>query len=223
MNQFARYLSWAWGTYWPLYAATILVTNIVGALGVATFLRFLIPLPAARELTSPNTTTSVLYGAYFVFAITVGIIVTLMLFAPILRWQRHPETYDANMIRDLVKRIPLMQALTGGVLWAVGVAVFTFVASRYSSTWATAVAVTATLGGLMVILMTYMEAERLTRPIAAQALAKGAPDQSTVSPMTGRIMATWALTSAVPVVGMILLLIAQTTGFFPSDLSLIHI
>ena len=36
-------------------------------------------------------------------------------------------------------------------------------------------------------------------------------------PVSARLMLTWALTSAVPVVGMILLLIAQATKFFPTD------
>lgn len=214
MSQFLRYLAWAFRTAWPLYAATILLTNVIGALGIATFLRFLIPLPAARELTSPTTTTATLYAAYFIFAVIVGIGATLVFFAPVLRWQRNPSVYDPNMVRDLVLRIPFLQTITGAALWAIGVILFTIVAAQYSQEWALAVAVTSTLGGLMVGLMTYMEAERLVRPVAARALAEGTPDQSRISPISHRLMTTWLLTSAVPVVGMLLLVFAQSKGFF---------
>lgn len=216
MSRFARYIKWAWSTHWPLYATTILMTNVLGTVGVATFLRFLIPLPEAKDFTSPNTPTALLYGAYFVLAIIVGVSATFTFFAPVLRWQRKPEAYDPNMVRNLVMRIPTLQALTGGVLWGIGVVIFTVVATRYSHTWAVTVALTSTLGGLTVILMTYREAERLVRPVAAKALSQGALDQSKVSPLTPRLLATWMLTTAVPIVGMVLLVLGQAIGFFPT-------
>lgn len=217
MKQLLRYLSWAWGTSWPLYAATVLATNVIGATAVATFLRFFIPLPAARELTSPDTTIASLYLIYFGVAVVAGIAMTLYFFAPVLRWQRTPQAYDPNMVRDLVLRIPLLQTITGIVLWGIGVVLFTVVAWRHSTEWGITVGVTATLGGMMVSLMTYMEAERLVRPVAAKALAKGAPDHSRLSPLSHRLMTTWALTSAVPVLGMVLLLFAAATEFYPED------
>lgn len=217
MTQFLRYVAWAGKTAWPLYAASVLATNIVGAMGVATFLRFLIPLPEAQELTSPNTTTAMLYAAYFIFAIIAGVTMTLIFFAPVLRWQRTPEAYDPNMVRNLVLRIPTLQTVTGAVLWTIGVVIFSLVALQYSTKWAVAVGVTALLGGLMVCLMTYMEAERLVRPVAARALQRDAPEHSQLTPLSRRLLVTWMLTSAVPVVGMLLLLAAESSDFFPGD------
>lgn len=217
MNQFLRYLAWASTTSWPLYAASVLATNIVGAIGVATFLRFLMPLPEAQQLTSPNTTTAVLYSAYFVFAIIAGTVMSLVFFAPVLRWQRSPEAYDPNMVRDLVLRIPTLQTITGALLWLIGVVVFTLVAAQSSAKWAISVGVTAALGGLMVCLMTFMESERLVRPVASRALQRGAPDHSRLTPMAHRLMATWILTSATPVVGILLLLWAESARFFPGN------
>lgn len=193
MTQFLRYIAWASKTAWPLYAASVLVTNVVGALGVATFLRFLIPLDEAQALTNPNTTTAALYLGYFLFAIIAGVTMTLIFFAPVLRWQRSPDAYDPNMVRDLVMRIPTLQTVTGAVLWIIGVLVFTLVALQYSTRWGVTVGVTALLGGLMVCLMTYMEAERLVRPVAARALHRGAPEHSHLTPMSRRLMVTWGL------------------------------
>lgn len=214
MNQFSRYVKWAMGTAWPLYALTILLTNALGALAVASFLRFLVPLDAARQITRVDTLTATLYTVYFIFAVIAGVIATLVFFAPVLRWQRNPSAYDPNMMRDLVLRIPLLQTITGTVLWGIGVILFTIVAAQHTTKWAVAVAVTSIMGGLMVQLMTYMEAQRLVRPVAAKALSVGAPDHSRVSPITQRLMSTWALTSAVPVFGMLLVMYADSKGFF---------
>ena len=214
MSQFSRYVRWAMGTAWPLYALTILLTNALGALAVASFLRFLVPLGSAQHFTSLDTTTATLYVIYFVVAVVAGVSATLVFFAPVLRWQRNPDAYDPNMMRDLVLRIPMMQTMTGTVLWSIGVVLFTIVAAQSTTKWAIAVAVTSTLGGLMVQLMTYMEAKRLVRPVAAKALSSGGPDHSRISPITQRLMSTWALTTAVPVLGMLLMLIAEHLGFF---------
>ncbi len=214
MQRFVRYLHWAMGTSWPLYALLILTTNVVGALAVATFLRLLIPLPSAQDFLQLDSTTATLYTAYFVVAVIAGIVATLMFFAPVLRWQRTPEAYDPVMMRDLVLRIPMLQTATGAVLWGLGVVLFTIVAHQHSTRWAIAVAVTSTLGGLMVQLMTYMLAQRLVRPVAARALSDGNPDPSKLSPITSRLLSTWVLTSAVPVCGMLLLMWGSAVGFF---------
>ncbi|KAB1502901.1 adenylate/guanylate cyclase domain-containing protein [Corynebacterium sp. 320] len=216
MSQFVQYLKWSMKTAWPLYALTILFTNGLGAMGVATFLRFLMPLPSAQLVTDINTTTATLYAAYFAFALVAGVITTLIFFAPVLRWQRNPSAYDPNMMRDLVLRIPTLQTVTGAVLWGIGVAMFTVVAAHQTTQWAIAVAITGVLGGLMVQLMTYMEAQRLVRPVAARALMAGAPDHSKILPVGRRLMLTWALTTAVPVVGMLLVLWGDDSGFFAS-------
>ena len=60
MKKLGQYIKWAWGTTWPLYALSVLIVNVVGALALATFLRFLVPLGGAQELVSVTTTTATL-------------------------------------------------------------------------------------------------------------------------------------------------------------------
>ncbi|WP_342015259.1 adenylate/guanylate cyclase domain-containing protein [Corynebacterium bovis] len=217
MKQFVRYLAWVWGTSWPLYAATVLFINVLGSVAVASFLRFLVPLAGAREITRLDTTTAALYGAYFFIAVVAGVTVTLHFFAPVLRWQRSPGTYDPNMVRALVLRIPALQTILGAVLWGVGVILFTAVAAHHSTRWGIAVGVAATLTGAMVCLLTYLVAERLVRPVAAKALTRGVPDHSKISPLSLQLMGSWILTSAVPVLGILLLVAAQVSGMFTTD------
>lgn len=218
MQRLVRYLRWAWGTTWPLYALSVLLVNVFGALAVATFLRFLVPLPGAREFISVNTLTLSLYLLYFAFAIVAGAGMTLYIVTPVLGWERAPDSYDPTMIRRLVLRIPSFQALLGAALWAVGVVIFTVVAvTEVSNRWALTVAVTATLGGALVVLLTYMVAERMMRPVAARALkpTQGSPEK--ISPLSRQITFVWILTSAVPVIGVVLMVVAQAGDFFGGD------
>lgn len=218
MRRLARYIRWAWGTSWPLYALSVLVVNVFGALAVATFLRFLVPLPGAREFLSVSTLTLALYVSYFVVAILIGVAMTLYVFTPVLGWERAPDSYDPRMIRRLVLRIPSFQALLGAALWAVGVVIFTLVAAvEVSTSWAVTVGVTAVLGGAMVVLMTYMVAERMVRPVSVRALnpIQGTPGK--IAPLSRQITFVWILTSAVPVIGVMLMVISQAVGFFGGD------
>ncbi|HCT14739.1 MAG TPA: adenylate/guanylate cyclase domain-containing protein [Corynebacterium nuruki] len=215
MGQLARYLRWAWSTSWPVYAIVVLAVNVIGAVAVATFLRFLVPLAGARELLSVDGLSLSLYLGYFIVAIVVGVSLTLYVFSPVLRWQRAPDFYDANMARRLVLRIPALQAALGGALWAVGVVIFTVVAAvQVSSKWALTVAVTAVLGGALVVLMTYMAAERLIRPVSATALKRSSSMPENISPLSRQITVVWVMTSAVPVIGIVLMVTAQATDFF---------
>lgn len=217
MQRLGQYIRWVWGTTWPLYALSVLIVNVVGALAVASFLRFLVPLGGAHELTSVTTMTATLYAAYFTVALITGISATLFFFAPVLRWQRNPEAVDSVAIRRLVLRIPAMQALLGAVLWGIGVAIFTIVAYQISARWALSVAVTALLGGAMVVLMTFMVAERLVRPVASKALKRSAAPQERISPLSLQITTVWILTSAVPVIGVVLMVAGQAANYFPGD------
>jgi adenylate cyclase len=69
----------------------------------------------------------------------------------------------------------------------------------------------------MVVLMTFMVAERLVRPVAARALERSPLTQERISPLSLQITTVWILTSAVPVIGVVLMVAAQATNFFPGD------
>ena len=50
MERFWRSFKWLWGTSWPLYAATVLGTNVLGAVLIMLFVRFLIPMREVQQL-----------------------------------------------------------------------------------------------------------------------------------------------------------------------------
>ena len=214
---FREYLRWLRGTTWPLYATVILISNVLGGLSVGAFLRFLLPLSDRSQITHFSSTVALLFLIYFVVALVVGIASTALLFQPVLRWHRHPDRFDPVRIRRLVLRIPAYQSFLGFAIWMVGVVIFTAVAAVNSGKLAIAVSVTSVLGGLMVGLFTYLGAERLIRPVAISALMSGTSSTSLEPPLILRMRQTWLLTTGIPMLGIVLLIFGQRTGFFSSN------
>src|SRR5699024_8935227 len=219
MQRLFRNLRWLRSTPWPAYAAAVFMCNLVGAVGVGLFLGVLLPLEGLSGFTELPGPTVIGLVVYLVAAVAVGIATTWLLFKPILRWQRNPEHHDPRRVRYLVMRIPVYQALLGGVIWGLGVLVFGIIALLHSPRLGLAVTITAAFGGAIVALMTYLMAERLVRPVAAEALARRAPDSSLEPPIGQRLHQTWLLTSALPVVAILLVLLAQRLGYFTDNLS----
>lgn len=213
MERFWRELRWLWGTSWPLYAATVLGTNVLAAIGSMLFVRYLIPMPEVRELGLGGQlgAVGVIYAAV---AVVLGAVVTLYLFRPVLEWQRHPDGHDPNMVRHLVMRLPVLQTIIVVAVWGIGIAIVTAGALRVDARLAAVVLTTALLTAFVTAVLTYLQAERLVRPIAASALARRFEDSTLQPPIKWQLYLTWFTTSAVPMVGVLLLTIAQRYGYF---------
>ncbi|WP_080793133.1 adenylate/guanylate cyclase domain-containing protein [Corynebacterium pacaense] len=217
MSRLLRALKWLWGTSWPLYAATVLGTNVIGALAIMMFVRFLIPLPEHSSFDADLSFLPVVGITYVVFAVLVGIAVTFMMFRPVLDWQRHPEAHDPNMVRNLVMRIPIYQSVLCAIVWLIGIVIATGIAASMSVSLAVVIAVSTLMACAVVSLLTYLEAERLVRPVAATALARRFEDSTLEPPVSQRLRMTWVLTIGVPVLGILLLILGYDKGIFGSD------
>src|SRR5699024_861721 len=145
MSRLLQALKWLWGTSWPLYAATVLGTNVLGALAIMLFVRYLIPHPTEASFDSDISYLPVVGGVYLVFAVLVGILVTFLMFRPVLDWQRHPEEHDPNMVRNLVMRIPIYQAILCAVVWFIGIIIATAITATMSTPLAVIVFVSTML------------------------------------------------------------------------------
>lgn len=222
MQRLWRAIRWLGGTSWPLYTAAVLGTNLLAAVGVIAFLEFLLPLSVIDPDIIPLQVSGTVLGvgvAYIVVAAIISIVTSFALFRPVLDWQRHPDRHDPNMVRNLVMRIPFYQTVLTSLVWVVGIAIITGFATRGSSTLAITVGVTTSLGGAMAAMVTYLEAERLVRPVAALVLARRFEDSTLEPPVTYRLRSTWLLTSAAPIGGVLLLVWTHYTQFFPASLA----
>lgn len=215
-----RAIKWLWGTSWPLYSAMVLGANISAAVAVMLFVRFFLPMPEIAELSRSTVNLPAIGVAYVAFAVIVGVLVTLMLFRPVLDWQRSPDDHDPNMVRNLVLRIPVYQAGVAAFVWLVGIVIAVVIAANISGRLALVVAVSTGLTGALTVLITYLQAERLVRPVAATALARRFEDSTLEPPIKQRLIFTWLMSSGVPLVGIVLVLLAQRSGFFSTDADL---
>ncbi|MDU0478607.1 adenylate/guanylate cyclase domain-containing protein [Staphylococcus chromogenes] len=214
MTRFAQIVGWLMKTSWPLYATIIALSNVLGAVATMLFFHFLIPMDEKKLLGTTSGQFPVVGVAYLAVAVLFSAVITFWLFRPVLAWQHEPETHDPNMIRNLVMRIPIYQSILCIVVWLVGIGIVTTMAASVSPRLGLVLCLVSILGGSMAVLLTYLEAERLVRPVAAAALAQRFEDSTLEPPVTQRLRATWAVTSAVPLVGICLLVLGQKFDYF---------
>lgn len=190
-------------------AMTFAVTSIVAStalIGLETFL--LVQLAYNGGLLTFDTTIGAPNFPDIVTAIVVGIVAnvvlgTLML-RPQIRWFVSGERAD-HARRLAVQRIPIMQVLTATVGWAASVLTYIVMAAD-TLTLATllGVAVAFTLAGMSSACLTYLFVERASRPLMMVALAAD-PVARVVHGVRTRMLAVWAVSSAVPMLGLLIL------------------
>ena len=154
---------------------------------------------------------------YVIFAVFVGMAATMLLFRPVWDWQRNPDDHDPNMVRNLVMRIPIYQTAVAGVVWIIGIVIAVVTTSTYSPQLALVVGVSTTLVGMTVVLITYLQAERMVRPVAASALARRFEDSTLEPPIKHRLYLSWIMSTGVPLLGIVLVFLAQRSGLFTAD------
>lgn len=212
-----RGFSWLMSTSWPTYAAIVLGTNIVGAIAIMTFVIFFLPMPEIHAFTTDFDNLFVIGAAYVIFAVLVGMAATMLMFRPVWDWQRNPDAHDPNMVRNLVMRIPIYQAAVAALVWLIGIVLAVVTTSASDGKLALVVGVSTTLAGMIVVLITYLQAERMVRPVAASALARRFEDSTLEPPIKSRLYLSWFMSTAVPLLGIILVFLAQRSGLFTGD------
>lgn len=217
MSRVMRGFSWLMSTSWPTYAAIVLGTNIVGAIAIMTFVIFFLPMPEIHAFTTDFDNLFVIGAAYVIFAVLVGMAATMLLFRPVWDWQRNPDAHDPNMVRNLVMRIPIYQAAVAALVWLIGIVLAVVTTSASDGKLALVVGVSTTLAGMIVALITYLQAERMVRPVAASALARRFEDSTLEPPIKSRLYLSWFMSTAVPLLGIILVFLAQRSGLFTGD------
>ncbi|MCG7233193.1 adenylate/guanylate cyclase domain-containing protein [Corynebacterium sp. ACRQM] len=219
MNRLLRGARWLMGTQWPVYAALVLGANLIGAIAIMTFILYFLPMPEIEDFAAELPNLKGVAAVYLIFAVIIGIAATLLLFRPVLDWQRNPDAHDPNMVRTLVLRIPVYQSLVAAAVWLIGIILTVAISSGQSGRLGLVVGVSTTLAGLVVIILTYLQAERLVRPVAAQAVARRFEDSTVEPPIKYRLFSTWLMTSGVPLLGIVLVLLGQHTRLFSGDAS----
>ncbi len=123
MERWVKLLRWLWATPWPVYALTMMQANIIGAVFVFAFLRFVLPLDRFLELGEFRFVNQYLFIGYLVLAFVGGVVASTLLIFPVLRADRIGDAFDGS-VRDRALRIPFHQSVLSAAIWAIGTLVF---------------------------------------------------------------------------------------------------
>lgn len=207
VNKWLRFAKWLWSTPWPVYALTTLQSHLIGAVFVFAFLRFGLPLDTFLDIGPFQLVNQYLFIGTLILGLIAGAVISTWLIIPVLRAMRSGEPFDRHA-RQRTLNMPAYQAWLQGAIWVLGTTVFVAVNLGVSHRLALIMGVTAILGGLVTCIISYLQSERLMRPIMRRALGEGVPVDSHLPGVRRRIILGWVLTTAVPSAGIVLVVIA---------------
>ncbi|HEX8646993.1 MAG TPA: adenylate/guanylate cyclase domain-containing protein [Thermoleophilaceae bacterium] len=194
-----------------LMVPAIVGANVVGALVVYVLAGFVVPNPALDNSDDILIRNLVAAGIYVGFATFVGTLWGLRTLRPVRDWLR-AERAPSERERRMILRSPLRILLVSGALWSLAAVAFGALNLTWSGALAVKVALTVALAGVTTSATAYLLAERIARPVMSRALASGVPDRPVMPGVTTRALLAWALGSAVPVIGLLLVAIASLSG-----------
>ena len=195
-------------------ALAICGANLVGTAIVFVLLVWAIPTDLSD--TGHTAVLNLIFaGGYLLIALPLGIVWALRRLRPSRRWMLENRDPTAAEQRNLL-RSPLHVAYVAGVLWFLAALLFGGFNMTYSFELGRKVLITVLLGGLATCAIAYLFTERLTRPLAARALAARPLEDPALPGVTVRAVFAWALGSGVPMFG---LAIVGLSALIDEDLS----
>lgn len=200
----------------PMVGIGVVGSNIVGASILFVLMSWVIPVP---ELTNDNWVRGVnvvALASYVLIAVVLGIIGTLKDANPIRHWllEERPPTAEEQRIALLA---PSRLAWRLVIFWGIGIMLFTIANTLVDPALALVVAIAGLFSGLGTCAFSYLVADRATREIARRALEDGPAEHAAVPGVTLRVMATWLLSTGVPILGVVLIAAGVSIGVLPDE------
>jgi class 3 adenylate cyclase len=187
----------------PVITVLVVVANMVGVGSVALLL---LGVTSGTGSAHDRGTVVLVVAAYLVVAFPAGVVVGRRRQRLFHRWigsGRAPTGEEAAS----VFRLPVDIGLVALGIW-IGGSVISAVAAAvvFPDPWVgLRVGVAAALGGLVTAGVTYLLVARAARAVTVRALAAHPPQGTLVLGVSPRLLLSWALTSGVPMVGVVLL------------------
>ncbi len=179
--------------------------NVVGAIVVALLTLAVNANATHHEIVVLMLGTTVTVAA----SVLVGSAAAIVLHRRTLRWVllgRVPDETDAR--RAL--RVPLDMAVIAAVIWLLDDLVISLVAlwAGGGASMAGGIASGMVVAGLCSAGVTYLLVARINQPVTRLALSVHPPGRAPMVSVRARLMLVWLLTTAVPVLGILLILFA---------------
>ncbi|MDQ1509409.1 MAG: adenylate cyclase [Actinomycetota bacterium] len=179
------------------------VANIAGIVFVYLYLVRLAPGEHLRHGSAPDAI------AFSTFAVTAFL---LEAWWSQVSWNRalgwlSDERAPSEAERDATLRLPMREAARSSLAWAVGAVFFGVFSVVVDGLGAGAIRVALTIvdGGLITCAVLFLLFERALRPVFADALEGESPPKVLSIGVRPRLLLTWALGSAVPLLGLLVL------------------
>ena len=214
-GRISAFVRWVVRTPWPVFLLSMLQADIIGALFVLGFLRYGLPPQDRIQLQDLPTVNLVTFTISLIVVFTAGSVVNLNMLMPVFRWQRRDnllaETDPAatELARSRALRMPFYRTVISVVSWCIGGAVFIIASWSVARHAAPVVTVATALGAAATAIIGYLQSERVLRPVAVAALRSGVPENVKAPGVILRQMLTWMLSTAVPVLAIVLAVVAD--------------
>src|SRR3954452_6062146 len=164
--------------------------NLLGASLVIVFLALVVPYPVGFVDAADGVVTRNLIVAG-IYTVLGTIYATL--------WDRR---WFSRLPGDEALRGPRALLIPCAQIWSVGALVFAAINLSYSWRLAFSAATAVALGGMTTAALSYLLAERLLRPLTADALERRAPERPAGPGVATRLLLTWALVAGLPLLGL---------------------
>ncbi|HEY3994672.1 MAG TPA: adenylate/guanylate cyclase domain-containing protein [Mycobacterium sp.] len=214
-GRISAFVRWVVRTPWPLFSLSMLQAEIIGALFVLGFLRYALPPEDRIQLQDLPALNLVIFATALVVLFLASWIVNLKLLMPVFRWQRRDnllaeaDPTATELARSRALRMPFYRSLISMGAWCIGGVVFIVASWSVARFAAPVVAVATALGAAATAIIGYLQSERVLRPVAVAALRSGVPQNVQAPGVILRQMLTWMLSTAVPVLAIVLAVVAD--------------
>lgn len=200
----------------------VVTPNILGAGVVLVVAAWVLPL---GELVADDPAALarnlVAFGAYLLAAILVGSIwghFRMRVPPPTPRDDEGAARRRRKRLRRVILRGPLRLATVQTALWAAAVVVFVLINVISSPRLGVSVGITVALGGIATVAVTYRLVERVLRGDVARVLNDRPPRGRLLPGVVLRAIGSWALGTAVPLLGVLMAALAALVfGGYSTD------
>ena len=193
------------------FALMVPLANLAGAIDLFGFWLLVLPLPPVHDAAQLQALNLILFAVYMPVSFCVAGAWTKKIAMPMVRWLNEDRPPNDRELM-LVLHHPFNQLRVNATMWAGAAVVFGALNAAYSLSLGAVVAVTIVFGGLTTCALVYLFSERLLRPITARALATRAPSEPTLPGVAARVLLPWAFTTAVPLLGAVMLGVLVVSG-----------
>jgi len=195
-----------------LTSAALVLANIAGAVGTFVLAAFVLPTPRLGTDDELLLTNLVAAAVFFVTTAVIATTWGLKASRRRVRWAVEGRAPTPKEQRATL-RTPALMTNINVLFWGLAAALFGTLNGLVDIGLGLAITLAITIGGALTAGNAYLLTEFAGRPVSAHALASGPPSVRLFLPgVRTRVLVAWALGSAVPVLGLMAIAVADLAG-----------